>query len=72
MYRPRGTVPSLEELLARVKGKKPPVPAHVKKPYSTSDIAAARAVLDRLLSLPARSEVSSHKEVPTQNNEDRL
>ncbi len=69
MYRERRASPVLQEVIDKLKGKKPA--KFVPMKYSSSDVSAARAVLDRLtLNLaPARSEVAYIREVPEQLNE---
>ena len=65
-YRSRGASPKLQDVLARAQGKVL-TPAPVV--YSSSDIRAAKTVLDRLLSVTERNEIASIKEVPRESDE---
>ncbi len=66
-HRKRGVSPSLKEVLSKLH-KKPVTYTPVQ--YSNSDILAAKKVLNRLLSLSDRNEVSYIKIVPTQLDEE--
>ena len=67
MHRKRGADINLADVLAKLRGEEVPKPAPVV--YSASDIIAAKTVLDRLLLATTRNEVSSIREMPTENNE---
>lgn len=64
MYRKRGVSLNLQDVLDKMNGKEiTPVS------YSSSDILAAKAILDRLLTSPTRNEVSYTKIVPKELEE---
>lgn len=68
MYRKRGSSPNLQQVLNKMNGKKRA--NYTPVDYNASDVKAARAVLDRLLSpTSTRREVLSITEVPEENNE---
>jgi len=67
MHRKRGADINLADVLAKLRGEKPPKPVPVV--YSASDIVAAKSVLDRLLLATTKNEVSYIREIPTENNE---
>ena len=68
MYRKKGTNIVLEDILAKVRN-----PAHtvvyVSTVYAGSDIVKAKTVLDRLLAMTERTEISSIKEAVTEVSE---
>ena len=76
MYRKRGASLDLQEVLGKLAAKKAgreyvkPCPARVI--YSSSDILAAKTVLDRLLAMNTRNEVSSIVPVPKELDVDEI
>jgi hypothetical protein len=71
MYKRKGVDIVLEEVVARIRYPDKPLPAKKHKPvtYAASDIAKAKIVLDRLLSITARSEISSIEVAVEEDNE---
>jgi hypothetical protein len=62
-YKTKEHIPNLKEILDRAAGKTIAVPIIV---YSEIDVNRARSVLDRLVALSLRSEVSSIRKITKQ------